>query len=80
MKIKFEPSIYGSCEITDETGNRVTFPEGWVYLDGIKGKIKRVGYTRVYEQGYSGGYDNYAFISVEDLEMTSLDKEIWFTV
>ena len=77
MNIFYEFIGYVGSVFTNENGENVkyeTIKDNFFNLDGRKGKLIYQGYTSVYEQGYSGGYENYGFVFQDDLSSVSLDK------
>ena len=85
MKINFRFEAYAGSIFEDEFGNSLLFSKDikdkWLEKDGRKGKIIYSGYISVYEQGYSGGYENYRFIFQDDLTSIDLkDKESFYGI
>lgn len=79
MNITYEFIAYSGSIFTDEKGNTVTYSnikDNFYKLNGRIGKIIYKGYISVYEQGFSGGYDNYGFIFQDDLSNVSLSNKI----
>lgn len=79
MNITYEFIAYAGSIFTDEKGNTVTYSnikDNFYKLNGRIGKIIHKGYTSVYEQGFSGGYDNYGFVFQDDLSNVSLSGKI----
>ena len=77
MDIYYEFIGYVGSVFTNKNGEKVkyeTIKDNFFNLDGRKGKLIYQGYTSVYEQGYSGGYENYGFVFQDDLSSVSLDK------
>jgi len=77
MNINYEFIGYGGSVFTNENDERVEFKtikDNFYKLNGRRGKIYHKGYTSVYEQGYSGGYDSYGFVYQDDLKTEDLDK------
>jgi len=77
MNIYYEFIGYVGSVFTNENEvnvNYETIKDNFFNLDGRKGKLIYQGYTSVYEQGYSGGYENYGFVFQDDLSSVSLDK------
>ena len=77
MNIYYEFIGYVGSVFTDENGEHVdykTIKDNFFNLNGRKCKLIYQGYTSVYEQGYSGVYENYGFVFQDDLSSVSLDK------
>ena len=78
MNITYEFIAYGGSIFEDEDGSTLNYDndiKGKFYkLNGRAGKIIHLGYTSVYEHGYSGGYDNFGFVNQDDLSITNFDK------
>lgn len=77
MNITYEFIAYDGSVFKNEKGERVNFEsieDNFYKLNGRKGKIYHKGYTSVYEQGYSGGYDSFGFVYQDDLKTEDLDK------
>lgn len=75
MNITYEFIAYDGSVFKDEKDNRVNFEsikDNFYKLNGRKGKIYHKGYTTVYEQGYSGGYDSYGFVYQDNLKTEEL--------
>ena len=70
MNINYEFIGYVGSVFTNEKGDVVNYndiKDKFFKLDGRIGKLIHLGYTNVYEQGYSGGYDEYGFVFQDDL-------------
>jgi hypothetical protein len=79
MNITYEMIAYKGSIFTDEKGNTVSYlkiKDNFYKLNGRIGKIIYNGYTSVYDQGFSGGYDNYGFVFQDDLSSVSLSNKI----
>lgn len=77
----YEFIAYGGSIFTDERGDEVLYSnikDNFYKLNGRIGKIIDKGYTRVYEQGFSGGYHSYSFVFQDDLSNISLGGKIVF--
>jgi len=78
MNINYEFIGYVGSVFTNEKGEQVEFKsikDNFYKLNNRKGKIYHKGYTSVYEQGYSGGYDSYGFVYQDDLKTVDLNED-----
>jgi hypothetical protein len=76
MNVYYEFIAYGGSFFKDDKGELLLYKniaDNFYKLGGRKGKLIYQGYTSVYEQGYSGGYDSYGFVYQDDLSSVSLD-------
>jgi hypothetical protein len=76
VNFKFEAYAGAFFEYDDGTFlDNDTLLNSFMEHNGRKGKVLHAGYTSVYQQGYSGGYDNYKFIYQDDLSSVVLRDE-----
>ena len=76
--IYYEFIAYVGSVFTDENGKVIEYEKiknNFYELNGRKGKIIHQGYTSVYDQGYSGGYDNYGFVFQDNLKTKKLSTD-----
>lgn len=83
-KVNFKFEAYLGAFFTYDDGvflDNDTLLNSFMEHNGRKGKVLHAGYTTIYEQGFSGGYDNYKFIYQDDLTSLKLsDKETLYLI